>query len=59
MLFGHGPHKCIGQYLGKRELRIALEVLLRRKPFFSIPEGKRISTYGGGVMGTTTLPLSW
>lgn len=59
MLFGHGPHKCLGQYLGKRELRIALEVLLRRKPFFSIPEGKRISTYGGGVMGTTTLPLSW
>jgi cytochrome P450 len=59
VLFGHGPHKCMGQYLGKRELRIALEVLLRRKPFFSIPEGKRISTYGGGVMGTTTLPLSW
>lgn len=59
VLFGHGPHKCMGQYLGKRELRIALEVLLRRKPFFSIPEGKGISTYGGGVMGTTTLPLSW
>lgn len=59
MLFGHGPHKCLGQYLGKRELRIAIEVLLRRKPFFSIPEGKRISTYGGGVMGTESLPLCW
>ena len=59
MLFGHGPHKCLGQYLGVRELRVAIETLLRRKPFFTIPEGKKISTYGGGVMGTTSLPLSW
>lgn len=59
MLFGHGPHKCLGQYLGKRELRVAIEILLRRKPFFSIPAGKHIATYGGGVMGTDSLPLCW
>lgn len=59
MLFGHGPHKCLGQYLGKRELRIALQVLLRRKPFFSVSDGKKIVTYGGGVMGTESLYLSW
>ena len=59
MLFGHGPHTCLGQHLGKRELRIAVEMLLRRKPYFSIPEGKTISTYGGGVMSTDALPLCW
>ena len=59
MLFGHGPHKCIGQHLGRLELRIALETILRRKPYFSIPADKEISTYGGGVMGTLSLPLCW
>jgi cytochrome P450 len=34
--FGVGLHRCIGEHLVRRELRIALEVLLRRLPGFEV-----------------------
>ncbi len=39
MVFGTGPHTCIGNWLGKRELRLFIEEWLKRIPDFEIAPG--------------------
>ncbi|MFF0344194.1 cytochrome P450 [Kribbella sp. NPDC004875] len=36
LAFGAGPHSCIGQSLARTELRVVLEVLLRRLPTLAL-----------------------
>jgi cytochrome P450 len=57
--FGHGVHRCPGSFLGKVELRIALEEWLAAIPSFSIAEGARVRVSPGVTAGIFSLPLSW
>lgn len=39
LAFSYGPHRCIGAHVGRLQVRVALDELLRRMPDFSIPDG--------------------
>jgi len=57
--FAVGPHRCIGSHLARRELRIALDLLLDRIPAFRLAPGQRARTHMTSVFGVDTLPLVW
>jgi cytochrome P450 len=59
MTFGHGPHRCVGAPLARRELTIALEEFLSRIPEFRLKSGETITTFLGGMIQPATLPLEW
>jgi cytochrome P450 len=53
-----GPHRCLGSHLARRELRIALEELLRRIPMFSLKPGAD-RTAQPGLIAAPRLPVVW
>ena len=57
--FGHGVHRCPGSFLGKVELRIALEEWLAAIPEFAIAPGARVRVTPGVTAGIFSLPLAW
>ncbi|PDT35836.1 cytochrome P450 [Sinorhizobium sp. FG01] len=57
--FAHGPHRCLGSHLARREIVIGLEEWLSRIPDFRIKEGTAPITYGGHVFGIDNLVLDW
>jgi len=57
--FAVGPHRCIGSHLARRELKVALDLVLDRIPQFRITPGERPRTHATGVFGVDYLPLSW
>ena len=59
MTFGHGPHRCVGAPLARRELTIAMEEFLGDIPEFRLEPGATIMTFLGGMIQPATLPLVW
>jgi cytochrome P450 len=57
--FAHGPHRCVGMHLARRELHVAIEEFLKAVPQFHIaPDAVIISTLGP-IIQPETLPLVW
>lgn len=59
--FGHGIHHCLGKQLGRVEMEIALEGLLRRFPdlALAVPESE-LPWHTGEINHTlTSLPVTW
>jgi cytochrome P450 len=61
LAFGFGPHQCIGQHLGRLELRVCLEELARRYPHLEIvAEDHELEVRNESVVfGITSLPVKW
>lgn len=59
LVFGAGPHRCLGAHLARVELRIFLEEWVRRVPAFQIAEGHEVTVRGGTVWLPAALPLTW
>lgn len=59
MVFGTGPHTCIGNRLGKRELRLFLEEWLKRIPDFSLAPGTEPVVRCGVTNTVEELHLVW
>jgi cytochrome P450 len=59
--FGHGAHKCLGQWLARAELQIALSALARRIPTLrlAVPLEKIRFKEDSHVFGVHELPLAW
>jgi len=55
--FGLGIHRCLGSHLARMELRVALEVWLRRIPEFTIADHDAVRWSGGQIRGLRALPL--
>lgn len=53
-----GPHRCLGSHLARRELKIALEEVLRRLPMFSLKPGSDRTAYPG-LLAVPRLPVVW
>lgn len=57
--FGAGPHVCLGQWLARMDMRIALEQWHKRIPDYSLPDGFVITDQLFAGVGPLEIPLSW
>jgi cytochrome P450 len=60
MAFGHGPHHCIGNILGRTTITIAITRLLARFPTARLADPDFVPAYGGAVgeLRLQQLPLT-
>ena len=59
LVFGKGPHQCIGAYLARTELRVFLSEWLIRIPEFAIKPGEKPIAVPGRANSVHYLPLVW
>ncbi len=59
LVFGYGPHMCIGMHLAKIEARIVIERWFARTGEFRLIPGADVPRRGAGVLGIDQLPLTW
>lgn len=59
LVFGRGPHQCIGAFLARTELRVFLQEWLKRIPDFEIKAGATPVAVPGKANGMRYLPLTW
>lgn len=59
--FGHGLHHCLGKHLGRMELQIALDGLVRRFPRLRLAVPEQELTWQHGEINHTliALPVTW
>lgn len=59
LVFGRGPHQCIGSFLARTELRVFLREWLKRIPDFEIKAGEQPIVVTGKVNRVQYLLLTW
>jgi cytochrome P450 len=59
LVFGSGPHRCVGSHLARLEMRVFLEEWARRVPQFAVDAQGDLPTRGGLVWSPVTVPLVW
>ena len=57
LAFGLGRHFCLGAFLARGEMNVALEILLRRLPNLRLTEVPEI--YGVVLRGPRSVPMQW
>ena len=56
MGFGHGPHRCLGIHLARREMCIGLQVMHRRLPDYELHPDRKPELFAG-IKGASSLWL--
>ncbi|HKY90304.1 MAG TPA: cytochrome P450 [Nevskiaceae bacterium] len=59
LVFGRGPHLCIGAFLGRAELRVFLAEWMRRIPDFAVKPGAQLRSRSGRTLSIPELPIVW
>lgn len=59
LVFGSGPHQCIGAFLARTEIRVFLREWLARIPDFRIAPGEVPRVMAGRGNTVSYLPLEW
>lgn len=59
LVFGSGPHRCLGSHLARLEMRVFLEEWTARFPRFSRSSQGDIPTRGGLVWSPLRVDLQW
>ena len=57
--FSGGPHRCVGSYLARIELRVALEEIHRRIPDYQLVADRAPVLHHSSVRGLFELPLTF
>ena len=58
LTFGLGEHFCLGAWLGRQEMRVALDVMLDRTRHLSLDDVDAARPRGGSLRGPYTLPVT-
>jgi cytochrome P450 len=59
LVFGRGPHQCVGAFLARTELTVWLQEWLARIPEFGVAEGMTPVLVPGKTCGMRSLKLAW
>jgi cytochrome P450 len=59
LVFGSGPHRCLGSHLARLEIKLFLEEWTLRIPEFRVDIEGEIATRGGLVWSPVVVPLVW
>lgn len=59
LIFGAGPHRCIGSHLAMAEIRIFLQEWTASLPIFSMEGEPDPETFSGIVWSPVAVPLRW
>ena len=59
LIFGSGPHRCLGSHLARLELRKFLETWFARIPSFALQPGAEVIAESGKNNAMINLPLCW
>lgn len=59
LVFGSGPHRCVGSHLARLEMRVFIEEWVKRIPTFSVDAPGDLPTRGGLVWSPVAVPLVW
>jgi cytochrome P450 len=59
LIFGAGPHRCLGSHLARIELQALYQVVLERLPQFRMDPDKRPVFHPGNVISVSSLPIRW
>lgn len=59
LIFGAGPHRCLGSHLARIELQTLYRVVLARLPEFRVDPDERPVFHPGNVLSVSKLPLRW
>ena len=59
LVFGSGPHRCVGSHLARLEMKVFIEDWVHRIPAFSVDAAGDLPTRGGLVWSPVAVPLVW
>jgi cytochrome P450 len=59
LIFGAGPHRCLGSHLARVELQVLYQVVLERLPEFRLDPTGRPVFHPGNVLSVSSLPIRW
>ena len=59
LIFGAGPHRCLGSHLARIELQTLYRVVLERLPEFRMDPDERPVFHPGNVLSVSKLPIRW
>ncbi len=59
LIFGAGPHRCLGSHLARIELQTLYRVVLDRLPEFRMDPDERAVFHPGNVLSVSKLPIRW
>lgn len=59
IVFGAGPHRCVGAHLARIELQVFYEELLARLPEFRLDPDRTLTYHGGHTMRPNQVWLEW
>jgi len=59
LVFGSGPHRCVGSHLARLEMKVFIEEWVRRIPAFFVDAAGDLPTRGGLVWSPVAVPLVW
>jgi cytochrome P450 len=59
LIFGAGPHRCLGSHLARVELQVLYQVVLERLPVFRLDPDRQPVFHPGNILSVSSLPIRW